>query len=232
MAAMKHLAQQARQLILRPELHDVLAILKGARNGLVYGVKVRFPHALIMSLIFSRAPLKDRARFIYKATKQHALNLAKFVTIYKTVLLLQRKGANGGKERSWDTFVAGLVGGWFVFGNRNAVNEQIVLYVVSRVVSSMLPRAAASRSSLAATSSIPSPPTESRLTPPGYPYPKSRPPNSAVFKVYAAIAWGAVMWLFRNKRERLNGGMVNSMQYLYLDSEVWSGLRNFLWHNK
>lgn len=37
------------------------------------------------------------------------------------------------------------------------------------------------------------------------------------------------MWLFRNKRERLNGGMVNSMQYLYLDSEVWSGLRNFLW---
>lgn len=38
MAAMEHLAQQARQLILRPELHDVLAILKGARNGLVYGV--------------------------------------------------------------------------------------------------------------------------------------------------------------------------------------------------
>lgn len=69
--------------------------------------------------------LKDRARFIYKATKQHGLNLAKFVTIYKTVLLLQRKGANGGKERSWDTFVAGLVGGWFVFGNRNAVNEQV-----------------------------------------------------------------------------------------------------------
>lgn len=70
--------------------------------------------------------LKERARFIYKATKQHALNLAKFVTIYKTVLLMQRKVINQGqKEKSWDTFIAGLVGGWFVFGNRNAVNEQV-----------------------------------------------------------------------------------------------------------
>jgi hypothetical protein len=31
-----------------------LAILKGARNGLVYGVKIRFPHALIMSILFGR----------------------------------------------------------------------------------------------------------------------------------------------------------------------------------
>ena len=38
MAAMEHLAQQLNQLILRPELHDILAILKGARNGFVYGV--------------------------------------------------------------------------------------------------------------------------------------------------------------------------------------------------
>jgi hypothetical protein len=48
------------------------------------------------------------------------------VTIYKTVLLLQRKLAGGGgKERSGDTFWAGLVGGWYVFGERNAVNEQV-----------------------------------------------------------------------------------------------------------
>jgi peroxisomal membrane protein 4 len=41
------------------------------------------------------------------------------------MLLMQRKLGNGGKERSMDTFIAGLVGGWFVFGNRNAVNEQV-----------------------------------------------------------------------------------------------------------
>lgn len=37
-----------------PTYHDYLAILKGARNGLVYGVKVRFPHALIMAILFGR----------------------------------------------------------------------------------------------------------------------------------------------------------------------------------
>jgi len=62
---------------------------------------------------------------IYKATKQHAFNLAKFVSLYKILLLLQRK-ANGGKQRNADTFVAGLLGGYVVFGDRSAVNEQVL----------------------------------------------------------------------------------------------------------
>lgn len=41
-------------LISNPAFHDYLAILKGARNGFVYGVKVRFPHALIMAILFGR----------------------------------------------------------------------------------------------------------------------------------------------------------------------------------
>lgn len=65
-------------------------------------------------------------RMIYRATRQHAFNLAKFVSLYKTILLIQRK-LNGGKERDSDTFVAGLIGGYFVFGDRNAVNEQVRL---------------------------------------------------------------------------------------------------------
>ena len=67
---------------------------------------------------------QSRIRVIYRATKQHALNLAKFVSLYKSILLLQKK-LNGGKEREIDTFVAGLIGGYFVFGERNAVNEQV-----------------------------------------------------------------------------------------------------------
>lgn len=34
-------------LALNPDLAPFLAILKGARNGIVYGSKVRFPHALV-----------------------------------------------------------------------------------------------------------------------------------------------------------------------------------------
>jgi peroxisomal membrane protein 4 len=41
-------------IVRNPAYQDYLAILKGARNGLVYGVKIRFPHALIMSILFGR----------------------------------------------------------------------------------------------------------------------------------------------------------------------------------
>jgi len=42
------------QIITNPAFHDYLGVLKGARNGFVYGVKVRFPHALVMSILFGR----------------------------------------------------------------------------------------------------------------------------------------------------------------------------------
>ncbi|KAF8078343.1 Tim17/Tim22/Tim23/Pmp24 family-domain-containing protein [Lyophyllum atratum] len=206
-----------QQILTNPAYHDYLAILKGARNGLVYGAKVRFPHALVMSVLFGRGDWRTRLRVIYRATKQHALNLAKFVTLYKTVLLIQKK-ANGGKERSIDTFIAGLLGGYVVFGDRNAVNEQIVLYVVSRVVASFIPRAgkpySTSSQSLSAGSAG-----------------KPLPPDSRYFTVFAALSWGAVMWLFQHRGETIQPGMFNSMKYLYRDSETWSGLRTLFWHN-
>jgi len=39
-------------IILDPKYHDLLAIVKGARNGAVYGAKVRFPHALVYDFLF------------------------------------------------------------------------------------------------------------------------------------------------------------------------------------
>lgn len=77
-----------------------------------------------MPLFLIISSLKKRLGYVYKATKQHALNLARFVAIYKTALLLQKWMA-GGKEKKADTFFAGLIGGWFVFSERNAVNEQV-----------------------------------------------------------------------------------------------------------
>lgn len=203
--------------LLNPTFHDYLAILKGARNGLVYGVKVRFPHALIMAILFGRGDWKTRLRAILRATKEHALNLAKFVSLYKVLLLLQQR-INGGKERSADTFVAGLIGGYVVFGNRTAVNEQIVLYVVSRVVASFLPRSGRPYSS--------SSPSSSGAVA------KPVPPDTRYFSVFAALAWGAVMWLFKHRGETIQPGMFNSMTYLYRDSEIWTNLRTLLWTNR
>lgn len=36
-----------RSLILNPDYAEYLAILKAARNGAVYGAKIRAPHALV-----------------------------------------------------------------------------------------------------------------------------------------------------------------------------------------
>lgn len=38
------------RIILDPKYHDLLAVVKGARNGAVYGAKVRFPHALVYDI--------------------------------------------------------------------------------------------------------------------------------------------------------------------------------------
>ncbi|GAA5845074.1 hypothetical protein JCM11251_000002 [Rhodosporidiobolus azoricus] len=220
------------RIVTNPAFHDVLAILKGARNGLVYGAKVRAPHALVMTLIFHSGSWQQRLRYVYRATKQHSLNLARFVTIYKTCLLVQKTLA-GGKVRQLDPFFAGLVGGWAVFGERNAVNEQIVLYVVSRVITSFLPRAGPPAPALAkGATAPPATAADGFPHPPGFPYPKSRPPNSKAFELYAALSWGLVMYMFKERRDKLHGGMVNSMQYLYLDSEVWKGIKTLLWHNR
>ncbi|THH11801.1 hypothetical protein EW145_g420 [Phellinidium pouzarii] len=203
-------------LLADPAYHDFFSILKGARNGIVYGVKIRFPHALIMSLLFGKGDWPSRMRKVVQMTVQHALSLAKFVALYKALLIAQRK-IHGGKSRSADTFFAGLIGGYTVFGDRNAINEQIVLYVCSRVVASVLSRDRSSGKSVS--------------SPPGMP---ARPlqPDARQFSLFAALAWGSVMWLFESRSETIQPGMWSSMNYLYKDSERWDSLRTLLWHNK
>lgn len=70
-------------------------------------------------------------KYILKATYQHSRNLAFFVTIYKSLLLLQKRIQGG--EKNAHSFIAGIIGGYAIFGTDNAVNQQIVLYLFSRI---------------------------------------------------------------------------------------------------
>jgi peroxisomal membrane protein 4 len=63
------------------------------------------------------------AKTILKLTYQHSRNLAFFVTIYKSLLLVQRKVK--GFEHQSDSFIAGIIGGYIIFGTDNAVNQQV-----------------------------------------------------------------------------------------------------------
>jgi peroxisomal membrane protein 4 len=130
-----------QSFITNPAYHDAFSLLKGARNGLVYGAKVRFPHALVIAILFGRGECvdclacaqpnltdlcswKSRAQTIFHQTRVHAINLMEYVTLYKVMMLAQKK-INNGKEQPWDTFFAGLIGAYVVFGDRNPVNEQV-----------------------------------------------------------------------------------------------------------
>ncbi|KAJ2263228.1 hypothetical protein GGI01_000922 [Coemansia sp. RSA 376] len=135
----------------------------------------------------------------------HAQGLAFFVTIYKLLILAQQRLSASGKSTDLHTFVAGCVGGYLVFGEQTNVNQQITLYLFSRIAMG-LANTALKASNLTA------------------------PPKS--FAIFAAVCWGCVMVLFRRDKSVLQDSLKSSMTYLYEDSNRWSSLKTLLWHNR
>ncbi|KAJ4290189.1 hypothetical protein N0V88_006698 [Collariella sp. IMI 366227] len=238
-AALESLKGAVERIILNPKYHDLLAVVKGARNGAVYGAKVRFPHALVF---------REKVKLIFRATKTHARNLAKFATIYKaTCLLLKHYGATPGKEGKpppplsfptllnlpttntppppgpYDSFFAGLLGGYIVFGQRSkrsgkisSVSQQIVIYVFARVVLALARLAVKPGVGLPLVS-------EPR---------RSAAVSHYAWPVFASVSWAMVMHLFKYHAAELQPSLRSSMTYIYANSDEWDGVRNFIWHNK
>ncbi|KAK7924481.1 hypothetical protein PG985_006535 [Apiospora marii] len=222
--ALTNLKTSIERVLLDPANRDLLAIVKGARNGAVYGAKVRFPHALVMVFLFRSGTIRQKVDLVLKATRTHARNLAKFATIYKTTCyLLKNYGATPGKEGKYDTLLAGLIGGYFVFGGRSpktgkisSVNQQIVIYVFARVVLALARLAVKPGHGLPVVS-------EERA---------SANISHYAWPVFAASSWALVMHLFRYHPGDLQPSMRGSMNYIYKESDHWNSLRNFIWHNK
>lgn len=206
-----------KNIILNPKYHDPLVLVKAIRNGLVYGTKVRFPHAFVMIFLFRSGSVQEKIKLIYKATRQHATNLAKFALLYKSSMLAL-KSVNGGKEESVHTFLAGLFGSYWVFGYGKAasssVNQQICIYVFARVM-------------LAFAKLAVQPPGDNSLVGSSYgghggkgllglnETQLARVRQNA-WPVFASMSWGCVMWLFRWYPEMLQPSLRSSMTYMYV----------------
>lgn len=208
-------------VILNPHNAEFLAILKAARNGAVYGAKVRFPHALVMTFLFRSGTPRDKLAVILKATQEHAQTLAKFAAVYKTtMLLLKHFGPNAGKEGPYDTFFAGLLGGYLIFGRQpksrriSSISKQIVIFVFARVCLSL------ALVSVDPSVGIIRSPTFARTI------------SNKAWPVFASLSWGFIMWLFRWYPATIQSGLKSSMDYIYLQSDHWDSLRNFLIHNQ
>ncbi|KAF2172478.1 hypothetical protein M409DRAFT_63151 [Zasmidium cellare ATCC 36951] len=217
------------RIILDPKYKQPLILLKAIRNGAVYGTKVRFPHALVMIFLFRSGTIQEKVKMVFRATRQHAMNLAKFALLYKSSMLALRNV--NGKEQPIHSFLAGLFGGYWVFGqSSSSVNQQIVIYVFARVV-------------LALAKLAVQPPGDNALVGSHY----GGHGGIGVFKLsedqvktiqkyawpaFASISWAGVMWLFEGYPETLQPSLRSSMTYIYANSEKWDSSRNFLWHNK
>jgi peroxisomal membrane protein 4 len=190
---------------------------------------------------------------VFRATKKHATNLAKFASIYKIAMLaLKRYGSTPGKEGMYlsiscstirtvstiwdaiitnlphptgplDSFFAGLLGGYIVFGQRSkrygkisSVSQQIVIYIFARVALALARLAVKPGHGLPVISSEP---FHSQIS--NYAWP-----------VFASVSWGLVMLLFKHHPEDLQSSLRSSMTYIYKDCDEWDSLRTLLWHNK
>ena len=68
---------------------EVLATMAAFRSGCQYGVKIRFPHALVMTFMFRRdLSTRDKLITIARAVFEHAKSLGSFAFLYKSTLVL------------------------------------------------------------------------------------------------------------------------------------------------
>ncbi|KAM7090568.1 peroxisomal membrane protein 4 isoform 1-T1 [Ciconia maguari] len=130
--ALRALLRAANALLQQRRYRAALAVLKGFRNGAVYGAKIRAPHALVMTFLFKSGSLREKLKSIAKATYIHSRNLAYFVFTYKGLMALQSQLQ--GKKIPFHSFFAACIGGWLVFGENNPINSQIIMYLLSRIL--------------------------------------------------------------------------------------------------
>jgi peroxisomal membrane protein 4 len=83
---------------------------------------------------------REKVKLVLKATKQHAWNLATFAVVYKsTMFAMKYLNTTGPKEGPFDTFFAGLLGGYIVFGRNPGSVSQQVTHVIPYISCYMVP---------------------------------------------------------------------------------------------
>jgi hypothetical protein len=155
--------------------------------------------------------IRSKCWLVYKATRQHARNLGLFALVYKTTMLFLRHTSPTGKERHYDAFLAGLLGGYTVFGRtiHNSVSQQIVIYVFARVALALAKLAVQ--------------PRHVAGTPGGgggwEMFGDGELRRSVIrngWPAFASVSWAMVMYLFRWHPETVQSSLRSSMSYMWV----------------
>lgn len=171
---------------------------------------------------------RSKATLVFKATRQHARNLGLFALVYKSSMIFLRHASPTGKERHYDAFLAGLLGGYTVFGRtiHNSVSQQIVIYVAARVLLALAklavqPRHVGSGAQSGVTGGgggggweiFGNGDMSRALARNGWP-------------VFASLSWAMVMYIFRWHPESVQSSLRSSMSYMCV--LTWIFMRDML----
>ncbi|KAL4432358.1 hypothetical protein ABPG74_011117 [Tetrahymena malaccensis] len=167
----------------------VISSVRGLRNGLYYGAKIRFMHALVMTILFKKGSLKSKVNHIVTLTLEHARNLGTYVFSYKSLVCLLNRLR--GVQSPFHSLIAGAICGGLIFGEKSGVNTQIVLYLFSRVIQGS---------------------AELLIK-------KGMLPDWTFYPHLAMICWAVVMYLFEDNESTLQPSLTTSMKYLYKESD-------------
>jgi Peroxisomal membrane protein 24. len=176
-----------------------ISTLRGLRNGIYYGGKVRFMHALVITILFKKGTLKDKASHIVQLTTEHAKNLGSYVFTFKALLYLLCRIT--GKRQKVNHLVSGFLSGYICFRQNTPVNYQITLYLLSRILVGGAQRLADKTGILK---------------------------DANAYPILAAVCWALVMFLYEDDASTLQPSLKSSMDFLYRDSEQYKSWADFV----
>ena len=104
----------------------LLSVIRGFRQGVVYGAKIRFPHALVMTFLFRTGSLTDKASDIVQATYTHASTLGCYVALYKLLTgALRHLTGHTPSSNALVPLTSGFIAGAALFGRSTPITTQI-----------------------------------------------------------------------------------------------------------
>jgi len=132
-------------------------------------------------------------------------------------MIFLRNTSPTGKERHYDSFLAGLIGGYTIFGRdiHNSVSQQIVIYVFARVCLALAKLAVQPRGvgriegggggmGLIQNEGL------------------RREVIRNAWPAFASVSWAAVMYIFRWHPETVQPSLRSSMSYMWVPPSLLS----------
>lgn len=208
----------------------LLDALGALRNGFVYGCKIRAPHTFVLQMVWSKGSWQSLFQRIYDLTSQHATNLALNAVLFKLGVALLRLAQ--GTTQPWHHALVGGLAGFLIWGQNNAVNWQVNMYMMSRALSGIVLLLLERRKALADRGVAPLSSTEKALFYAGNE--QQLKTSSTLFnsivktdnlaaRLTAASIWGVALYVFFHHAHVLHGSLRASMDFIYKQGDEHEG---------